>query len=368
MISWLPGLILFGVLIAIHEFGHFLACRLSKVKVEKFSIGFGPELFKIQGKETLYTVSLLPLGGFVKPAGEQISEVAGGKPQPGDYLAAPVSSRIFIVCAGVMMNYFLAFVLLFAFFAMPHTVPANVIGEIKADSPAATAGLLKGDRILSVDGKEVKVFSEIKESIVSSSSAALRFNVERKTAAGTVERHDIQIAPQVIERHDLFGKPVSERMAGFVPDSTVTVTEQFSLQDAFKKAGIFEWNYTVLSHKAIFYLITGQMSPKNLSGPVGIVKMSGDAAKQGIASLLFLAAILSTGLAVFNLLPFPALDGGHLVFLIWEAIFKKPVSLKVQERAATAGFILLMGLMVIVFYNDLVNLSVFAKIKSLLHR
>jgi len=368
MISWLPGLILFGVLIAIHEFGHFLACRLSKVKVEKFSIGFGPVLFKIQGKETLYTVSLLPLGGFVKPAGEQISEVEGGEPRPGDYLAAPVGSRIFIVCAGVIMNYFLAFVLLFAFFAMPHTVPANVIGEIKADSPAAAAGLLKGDRVLSVNGKPVKVFSEIKESIVAPNADVLYFAVERKNETGQIEQKDIQITPQVIERHDLFGKPTSERMAGFTPDASVTISEQFSLTEALQKAAVFEWNYTVLSHKAIFYLITGQMSPKNLSGPVGIVKMSGEAAKQGVASILFLAAILSTGLAVFNLLPFPALDGGHLVFLLWEAIFKKPVSLKIQERAATVGFILLMGLMVIVFYNDLANLSVFTKIKALFHR
>ena len=248
LMSWLPGLILFGVLIAIHEFGHFLACRLSKVKVEKFSIGFGPELFKIQGKETLYTVSILPLGGFVKPAGEQISEVAGGKPQPGDYLAASVGSRIFIVCAGVMMNYFLAFVLLFAFFAMPHTVPANVIGEIKADSPAAAAGLLKGDRVLSVNGKPVKVFSEIKESIVAPNAGALHFAVERKDAAGQAEQRDIQITPQVIERHDLFGKPVSERMAGFIPDTSVTITEQFGLGEALQKAVVFEWNYAVLSH------------------------------------------------------------------------------------------------------------------------
>lgn len=368
MLSWIPGLVLFGVLIAIHEFGHFLACRLSGVKVEKFSIGFGPELFKIQGKETLYTISLLPLGGFVKPAGEQISEVAGGKPQPGDYLAAPVGSRIFIVCAGVIMNYFLAFVLLFAFFAMAHSVPANVIGEIQKDSPAAVAGLMKGDKVLSVNGKAVRVFSEIKEEIVSTKTPVLDFKVERAGAFESLNQVDIQITPNVVERKDIFGKTTTERMAGFIPDATVTVTEQYGVLQAIRKAAVFEWNYTVMSHKAIFYLITGQMSPKNLSGPVGIVKMSGDAAKQGIASLIFLAAILSTGLAVFNLLPFPALDGGHLVFLLIEAITKKPVSLKVQERAATVGFILLMGLMVIVFYNDLVNLSVFTKIKALFHR
>lgn len=364
MLSWLPGLILFGVLIAIHEFGHFLACRLTRVKVEKFSIGFGPELFKIQGKETLYTISLLPLGGFVKPAGEQISEVEGGKPQPGDYLAAPVAARIFIVCAGVLMNYFLAFVLLFAFFAMPHTVPGTVIGEIQKDSPAAEAGLLKGDRVLNVDGVSVQTFAEVKEKIVSSSQESLNFKVERLDAANQTSLVDFQIKPRLVERHDLFGKKFSERVAGFVPDSTVTIPEQYGLGEAFQKAVAFEWNYTVLSHKAIFYLLTGQMSAKNLSGPIGIVKMSGDAAKQGAAALIFLAAILSTGLAVFNLLPFPALDGGHLVFLLIEAVTGKPVSLKIQERAATAGFILLMGLMVIVFYNDLVNLSVIAKIKS----
>lgn len=363
--SWIPGLVLFGVLIAIHEFGHFLACRLTGVKVEKFSIGFGPELFKIQGKETLYTISLLPLGGFVKPAGEQISEVAGGEPKPGDYLAAPVSARIFIVCAGVIMNYLLAFVLLLTFFAIPHTVPANVIGEIQKDSPAASAGLMKGDRVLSVNGKAVRVFSEIKDSIISTTTDALDFKVERP---GVPAQMDIRITPNVVERKDIFGKKTTERMAGFIPDTAITVSEQYGFAEAVQKAALFEWNYTLMSHKAIFYLLTGQMSAKNLSGPVGIVKMSGEAAKQGASALIFLAAILSTGLAVFNLLPFPALDGGHLVFLLIEAVTKKPVSLKIQERAATAGFILLMGLMVIVFYNDLVNLSVFTKIKALFHR
>ena len=367
MLSWIPGLVLFGVLIAIHEFGHFLACRLSKVKVEKFSIGFGPELFKIQGKETLYTISILPLGGFVKPAGEQISEVVGGEPKPGDYLAAPVSARIFIVCAGVLMNYFLAFVLLLTFFAMPHTIPANVIGEIQKDSPAAAAGLRKGDRVIAVNGKPVHIFSEIKESIVSTTSPVLDFKVERAGVFNQTAQLDVHITPNVVERKDIFGKKTTERMAGFIPDATVTIAEKYGFGEAIRKAAAFEWNYTLMSHKAIFYLLTGQMSPKNLSGPVGIVKMSGEAAKQGASALIFLAAILSTGLAVFNLLPFPALDGGHLVFLLIEAITKRPVSLKIQERAATIGFILLMGLMVIVFYNDLVNLSVIAKIKALFH-
>ena len=368
MLSWIPGLVLFGVLIAIHELGHFLACRFTKVKVEKFSIGFGPEILKFKGRETLYTLSLLPLGGFVKPAGEQLSEVEGGKPRPGDYLAAPVGARIFIVCAGVLMNYLLAFALLFAFFVMPHTIPANVLGEVQKDSPAAAAGLMKGDRIISVDDVAVKNFSEIKDKIVSSSAAHLDFFIERQGLDGNILPMNLKVQPRIVERRDLFGKKFSERYAGFVPDMAITIPEQYSTVEALQKAVEFEWNYTVLSHKAIFYLLTGQMSAKNLSGPVGIVKMSGEAAKQGAAALIFLAAILSTGLAVFNLLPFPALDGGHLVFLLVEAITGKPVSLKIQERAATVGFILLMGLMVVVFYNDLVNLSVFSKIKEFFHR
>jgi regulator of sigma E protease len=359
MLSWIPGLILFGVLIAIHELGHFLACRLMRVKVDKFSIGFGPEILKIKGKETVYTIGALPLGGFVKPAGEQISEVEGGTPRPGDYLAASVGARIFIVCAGVLMNYLLAFVLLAVFFAVPHQIPANVIGKIQPDSPAAAAGLLPGDRIVSMNGIPVKTFTEIKDQIVSSETPELKIQIER---AGGLQ--EVELAPRVVERRDIFGKAASERMVGFMPDSAVTVREQYGLGEALGRALIFEWNYTVLTHKAIFYLLTGQMSPKSLAGPVGIVKMSGEAAKQGWTQLLFLAAILSIGLAVFNLLPFPALDGGHLVFLLIEAFRKKPVSLRVQERAATAGFILLMGLMVVVFYNDLVNLSVFEKVKG----
>lgn len=367
MMSWIPGVVLFGVLIAIHELGHFLACRLTGVKVDKFSIGFGPEILKWKGRETTYTLGLLPLGGFVKPAGEQISEVEGGTPQLGDYLAAPVISRIFIVCAGVLMNYLLALVLLSIFFAAPHSIPGNVIGEIQKDSPASEAGLLKGDKILSINGQPVEVFSEIKDAIVTS-SGDLKLTVERSNEMGALSNQEVVVQPRSVERHDVFGKKTTDRVIGFLPDPSVTIKEQYGLGEAFVKAATFEWNYIVLTHKAIFYLVTGQMSAKNLAGPIGIVKMSGDAAKQGWTQLIFLAAILSIGLGVFNLLPFPALDGGHLVFLLVEAMTKKPVSLKVQERAATAGFLLLMGLMVIVFYNDLVNLSVIEKIKQLFHK
>ena len=145
-----PTIIVLGVLIVIHEFGHFLACRMSGVKVEKFSIGFGPEIFHWQGKETRYAVSLFPLGGFVKPAGETFGELGASGAKKGDYLAAPLLSRIFIVVAGVLMNYFLAYALFVFMFVVGKPVPGTTVGEFVADFPAISSGMQIGDKILSV--------------------------------------------------------------------------------------------------------------------------------------------------------------------------------------------------------------------------
>ena len=141
LVSLLPALIVFGVLIIVHEFGHFIACRLSKVRVEKFSIGFGPELFHWQSGETRFSISLLPLGGFVSPAGEEASKIGPEGPKPGDFLAAPVLSRIFIIVSGVAMNYLLAFVVFWAVFMIGRPMPGTVVGGFVKGYPAEAQGL-----------------------------------------------------------------------------------------------------------------------------------------------------------------------------------------------------------------------------------
>ncbi len=361
-----PTLIVLGVLITIHEFGHFLACRLTRVRVEKFSIGFGPEVIHWQGKETRYAISLFPLGGYVKPAGESYSELPNGEePKPGEYLAAPLASRIFIVCAGVLMNYVLAFVLFSAIYMMGRPVPGTTIGTFISGYPAETSGLVKGDKILTVGEKAVKTWSDMTSAIETSGSGPLVMQVERKNQAGAAEAFFLTLTPKTEEVPDVFGKKITLRRLGITPSPEAAIFERYGFKESISHAANTTAYLTVMTHKAIFFMLTGKMSLKAVSGPVGIVSMTGDAARMGVTYVLQLMATLSISLAVINLLPVPALDGGHLLFLLIEAVRRKRVSLVFQERVTQAGFAMLLVLMAFLIFNDLNNLNVFGRIRGL---
>lgn len=360
LFSALPALIVLGVLIMIHEFGHFLACRLSKVKVEKFSIGFGPEIFSWQGKETRYAVSLFPLGGFVKPAGESVSDAGPSGPKPGDYLAAPLFSKIFIVAAGVIMNYLLAYVLFTGIFMMGRPIPGTTIASFVEGYPAAASGLQKGDRILSVQNTEVRTWRDLTEALDKTPDGPLEVKVLRSE-----ETKIFSITPKAEEVKDIFGHAVRLRRLGVTPDAAASQFEKYGFADSLKMAWETVTYQALMTYKAVFYLLLGKLSMKTISGPIGIITMTGNAVHLGWSYLLQLAASLSISLAVINLLPIPALDGGHLLFLLIEALIRKPVSLKVQERATQVGFYLLLGLMVFVVYNDFVNLSIIEKVRNI---
>ena len=361
--SLLPALIILGLLIIIHEFGHFLACRLSGVKVEKFSIGFGPEILNWQSKNTRYVISLLPLGGFVKPAGETVSETDPSGPKPGDYLAAPLLSRIFIVAAGVFMNYILAFVLFAAIFLMGRPVPGTVIGGFVKGYPAETSGLQAGDRVLALNGRPVETWKDLTDLIEISPEGPLEIALERGS-----EKLALQILPKVESGKDLFGHPVQAKRLGIMPDPKANKFERYGIKGALGAAWETEVFLTVMTHKAVFFMLMGKLSLKSLSGPIGIVTMTGSAVHLGLPYILQLAATLSISLAVINLLPVPALDGGHLLFLLIEAVRRKRVSLEFQERATQVGFCLLLTLMAFIIYNDLMNVNAFDRVRELVSK
>jgi regulator of sigma E protease len=367
LISILPALIVFGVLIIVHEFGHFIACRFSKVRVEKFSIGFGPELIHWQSGETRFSISLFPLGGFVSPAGEEASKVGPEGPKPGDFLAASVLSRIFIVISGVIMNYVLAFVVFLAVFMVGRPVPGTVVGGFVKGYPAEASLLKVNDKIVKVDDKAVLNWQDVLVRLDKAPGDMITLSVERPHAGAQPEFLTIPIRPKVEEARDLFGKTVRMKRVGITPDPAAFTSERYALLPALAKAWELEAFYAVQTHRALFYLITGQISPKNLMGPLGIIQLSGQAAKAGVTTLLQLLAILSVSLAVINFLPLPALDGGHLVFLLIELLTRRRISPVWQERITTGGFFLLMALMVFVLYNDVVNLSILEKLKHFFH-
>lgn len=359
LFSLIPTAIVLGILILVHEFGHFLACRISGVRVEKFSIGFGPKLVSFKGKETEYVISLFPFGGYVKPSGESVSEVEAGQLRPYDYLAAPVWKRIFIVVAGVLMNYLLSFVLFVAIYMIGRPVPLAQIGDFVKDYPAEASGLQKGDRVVAIDGAPVKLWAELTEKLNQVTREEVGLRVIRQEKELTV-KVPVRLEPM----KDVFGKTHTVPRMGILPDQEAFIVEKLSFSVALKEALVTEVNLAVMTYKGLFYLVTGRLSLKTISGPIGIMAMTGTAAKLGIVYLLHLTAILGISLAVINLLPIPALDGGHLVFLLMEAVRGKQVSLKFQERVTQIGFTFLMILMVLVLYNDIINLQVFDRIKA----
>ncbi|HOE68874.1 MAG TPA: RIP metalloprotease RseP [Candidatus Omnitrophota bacterium] len=359
----LPALVVFGILIIVHEWGHFIACRMCGVKVEKFSIGFGPELFGWNSKETRFVVSLLPLGGFIKPSGEEASAVGAEGPKPGDFLAATAWSRIIIVTAGVTMNFALAFVLFSAVFMTGRPMPGTVIGGFIKGYPGESSGLAVKDRIVRVNGTVTGNWKDVLAALDSATGPVIEIAVVR--TAG--QELSVGVIPKVEATRDIFGKPVTLRRIGITPDPEIVVTEKYGVLESIAMGWETVVSQTVLTYKAIYYICARRLSPKNLMGPLGIVQVSGQAARAGIPALVQLMAILSVSLAAINLLPIPALDGGHLVFLLIEALFRRPIPVKVQEKVTNAGFYALMGLMVLVFYNDIVNLQVVDKIRNLLH-
>lgn len=366
LFSIVPTLIVLGLLILIHEVGHFLACRFLGVHVEKFSIGFGPEILHWQTKTTRYAISLLPLGGFVKPAGETISEIEGAQPKKGDYLAAPLFVRILIVIAGVAMNYLLALVLFIAIFMIGRPVPGTTVGGFVEGYPAEASGLLVGDRIVEIGGREVNTWVQLTDILEKSTDTQLNLMVERFPDGEEQGRLvALTVAPKIENIQNVFGENFQIRRLGIMPNPESHEFERFGFLASLKRAGQTEWALTVMTHKAIYFLLIGKLSPKSLAGPIGIISLTGSATKLGLPYVLQLMATLSISLAVINLLPIPALDGGHLLFLLIEGVRRRQVSLAVQERASQVGFILLMALMVFVIYNDLANLDVYEKIQNL---
>lgn len=358
-----PTLLVLGVLILIHEWGHFLACRLSGVRVEKFSIGFGPEIFHKQGRQTRYAIGLLPFGGYVKPSGESISEIGAEGMHPYDYLAASVPKRIFIVTAGVGMNYLLSFVLFIAIFVHGRPVPLAQIGGFVEGYPAEKSGLTKGDRILTVAGEPVHSWEELTNRLSQVAAPEVELGVQRGSRV-----EPLHVPVRIEPAPDLFGKKHSVARLGILPDREAFRIEKLPPLPAVREAFLTEIHLAALTYKALFYLATGRLPFKTVSGPLGIMAMTGMAVKLGWVSLLHLMAVLSISLAVVNLLPIPALDGGHLLFLLIEGIQGHGVSLKFQERATQVGFALLIALMVFVLYNDFVNLQILDRVRTVFNR
>ena len=324
----------FSLLIIVHELGHFMMAKFNGIKVEEFSIGMGPEIFSRKGKETQYSLRLLPIGGYVKMLGED--EASNDE---RSFSSKSPLRRISVIIAGATMNIIfalVAFTLVFSNygFALP------VVDKVIENSPALEAGLQDGDEIKKIDGSRVFANSDVSVGIQLSEGNPIELLVDRNG-----EEKEITVTPKLTTED---GRDTYQ--IGFyyktVPEPTITQALKQSVDNSLALVS--------QTFKSLKIMITGKANFKeDVGGPVTIIRMSGEAAKNGIWSLLNFLGFISMSLAVFNLLPIPALDGGWTVILLIELITRKKVPDKIVGTVNNIGFILLMGLMLVVTLKDI---------------
>ncbi|GAC1348481.1 MAG: RIP metalloprotease RseP [Acetobacteraceae bacterium] len=353
-------LLVLGVLVFVHELGHYLAARWRGIHVETFSIGFGRALLSWTDRVgTVWKLAWIPLGGYVKLHGQErpedvSDEVRAGWQDGRTFNGKPVLSRAIVVAAGPVANFLLAavlFAVLFATAGRPVSVP--VIGEVLADSAAAKAGLLVGDRVVSIDDAPVSRFEDLKRIISAAPDRVLQVRVRRDGQEQTIPVLAGSQAASAGRREGVLG--VKGGAAEFNRLDPV----------AALGAGLVQtWDVTVQTVHGLGQMLSGQRNADELSGPLGIAQLSGQVASLGLASLVSFIAVLSVNLGLINLFPIPVLDGGHLVFFAVEALRGRPVPPRVQEFGFRAGFAVLAGLFVFATWNDLSHMGLFRWVRG----
>lgn len=351
MLTVISAVVVLGVLIFVHELGHFLLAKWAGVGVTTFSLGFGPRLIGFKRGGTDYRLSAIPLGGFVRMVGEHPGEEIDPQDIPRSFSHKPVAWRLAIVAAGPFCNVifaFLTYYLLLMAWGLP-TMSAQ-IGEVLEHQPAALAGVQNGDRVIAINGQPVEHWGEIASAVQGSQGQPLQVLLERRS-----RQISLAISPQAQRVKDLFGEEreifrVGIKASGEVLIKSVGVMESLGL--ALKKTYL-AGEIIVLS---VVKMVQRKVEVDNLGGPILIAQVAGQAARQGLPTLMDLAALLSVNLAILNLLPIPALDGGHLFFFLVEAITRRPVSISVREKAQQVGVAILIMLMAFIFYNDIARL------------
>lgn len=347
MITIISVVFVFGLLVFIHELGHFLVAKAMGVRVEKFSLGFGPKLLSFQKGHTEYLICALPLGGYVKMAGDEVG--AELKREPWEFLSRNPWQRNLIVLAGPLMNLVLAAVLLTGIFMVGIPMFTAKVGEVKKGFPADLAGLKTNDAIVAVNGKPTKLWDDLVSVIYSSPGKELELTVRRGE-----ETSSVKITPKEEVMKDIFGRENKIGIIGITPTAEV-IAQKHSLPSAVVEGIKATGNMTWLTYKGLWMLVTRQVPANSIGGPLMIAKLAGESAKKGMVQLLYFTCVISVTLAVINLLPIPVLDGGHLMFFTIEGLKGTPVSLRAQEISQRVGIVALVALMIFATYNDVIR-------------
>lgn len=334
MYTFISFVFVFGLLVFFHEFGHFALAKLNNIKVHQFALGMGPKILSYKGRETEYSLRILPIGGYVKMEGEDEAsddERSFSKKTP--------LQRISVLAAGPIMNIVLAIILL-TIISFNIGNPVNIIDEITKNSPAEKVGLKSGDEIIQIGSTDINSWEDIIKAIGESKEEILKIEVIRND-----ENLSFDVKPE-------FDKEANRKLIGITPllKKSFIGSIKTSVENVFLVMGrIFD---------TLIGLIKGKTSGADFVGPIGMVHYVGEAARISIFSLLSLAAVISINLAILNILPFPALDGGRIIFAIIELIKGKPIDPNKEGFVHLVGFVILIIIMVLVIYKDIIRFNI----------
>lgn len=337
MLTVVAAIFIFLMVIVFHEFGHFIVAKMVGIKVNEFSIGMGPKIFQNEKGETKYTLRALPIGGYVSMEGEDEESN-----DPRSFNNALPLSRIAVVVAGAIMNFVLA-IIVFSIVSYSVGMPSTTVYKTQKGSPAEEIGISSGDQIININGKEINNWNEISEEM-SKSNPEENMDIVILRDGKTIK---YTLKPEINEENRV--------IIGIEPEFEKSFL--LAIKGGFQKTGAV----LKLMFDFIKMVFRGQVSTKDLSGPVGVIYAISETAKYGIINLLYLLGFISVNLGFFNLLPIPALDGSRIVFLIVEMVRGKSLDPEKEGFIHFIGFVLLIVLMIAVTYSDIIRFSIFRR-------
>jgi len=341
------ALLILSFLIFFHELGHFTAARFFGVQVDVFSIGFGKKLITKQIGKTQWTISMIPLGGYVKMKGQDDSDPLFVSYDEDSYNIKKPWQRVIILLAGPFANFLLAFLiyLSISFIGVPKLLA--MVGDVNTTQPAYKAGVQVGDKIVQINGEKILYWEEIGNSI-QKSSLDLQVTVLREN-----KYLDLTITPKLQEVKNNFNETIERKIIGIKPDMNSTTIVNYSISQGLDYAYNQTVNASMLIVKGLQKLLSGLVPAEQVGGVVSIVDVTAKASSVGIIALLFFTALISVNLGVLNLLPIPALDGGHIVFNLYEMITKRKPNEEIMYKLTLMGWAILLSVMLLGLYNDI---------------
>lgn len=336
MLTILAAIFVFGVLVTVHEFGHFITAKLTGMRVDEFAIGFGPKLYQQKDGDTLYSLRAIPLGGYNKIAGMDPDDPV----EPNSFKSKPIPARMLVILAGALMNFILPIILFSGIFMIEgrmQLVNEPVLGNVVEEMAAAKAGLKAGDRILTINNKPVKDWMEVVSNLRANGTQKVTLTAQ---SDGIVKTYTMT---------PVFDKEAGRPLIGVSPKFA---KENLGFVGSIKEGVLYTKNIIMAMVNGLYKIVTGS-APAEVSGPIGVAQMAGQVAEKGMLPLMNFVAFLSINLGVINLLPLPALDGGHFVLLVLEALRGKPLGSKAMTNIQIVGVAMILALTVFSTFKDI---------------